>query len=500
MPKHVKPDRHSKDLLARDEVAAVHSHRKIYINDVPSPYLTKRQAAESVDTTRRRRRVISTVFVFILLACMAAGFGWFAWDTLKPEVHADVPQFNTAPIERKEFVDSVDVTTIVRPIDERSVVSDISGTVVEMMVEEGMFTEEGQELYRLDNPTVTETYNNAQQALTTAEEDVTKKTEALEEAQRALQSEQRRTTTGNSTGNNGTNRTNNSSNDNTSTTTGTTSTTGTQGQTTNIARQTGKPHFVRAMALTATYDNSDDATYGTDATGTNTNGNSNSSSSSSTTSTRATTPEGRVQAAQKDLDDANDRLKAVQDTFDRAQEQLDRLTVRAPIAGTVHDISGSYGLNTYIVGSERLCTVSDYSAYIMREQIPPERIDQVYEGLEARLSFPSIPDLFLTANVTSTEDREDGMRIASVVLENADERIVTDMACNVSIVVQSIPDALVVPLEAVRINEDGSNELCVLLDPTRGISANVRVNVIATNALEAAVEAGNIQEGTSVVV
>ncbi|MBR3318477.1 MAG: hypothetical protein IKG21_11725 [Atopobiaceae bacterium] len=513
MPKHAKPepDHRPKELLAPNEVAAVHHDQPVYVNDVPSPYLTQRQAAESVDKTRRRHRVITSVLVMLLLSSMAAGIAWFAWDTLKPAPKADVPHFNTAPIERKEFINSVDVTTIVHPIDERAVSSEITGTIAEMMVEEGMFVDIGTELYRLDNPTITETFDNAQKALDAAVQDVEKKTQALEAAKKALEDLQNRNT-GN-TSNTSTNRTRTGTNSDGRTTNDNGSSSSTTDATTNIARGT-KPHFVQAGLTLYANELDDDSAYGNDgygATSSNSNSysnNSNSSTTSSTSSSSATSPtitstaaaEARIQAAQKDLDAANERLGPIQETFDRAQAQLDHLIVRAPIAGTLHDINGRIGIDSAVSGAERLCTVTDYSAYILREQVPPERTEQVHEGLEARLTFPGIPDLFIASSVTSVEDAENGMRIASIVLEHPDERVAADMTCNASIIVQCIPDALVIPIEALRTNEDGSSHVTVLLDPTRGICADVNVNVIATSAFEAVIEADSIQVGTSVVV
>ena len=68
------------------------------------------------------------------------------------------------------------------------------------------------------------------------------------------------------------------------------------------------------------------------------------------------------------------------------------------------------------------------------------------------------------------------------------------------IIVQAIPDSLIVPLDAITIGDDGFARLNVLLDPSRGIKTEVIVNIIATNGTQAAVSANNIQEGNAVIL
>ena len=540
--------------LAYDEVAAVHVNRRFYVNDVPSPYLSKRQARENIETTRRRHTVISTFFVLVLITGMLAAAGWYVWDTLKPETTREIPKFDTAKIERMEFVDSIDATSIVRPIDERTVSSEVSGTVVEIVAAEGAFVEEGDMLYRLENPTIEETLAKAQEALNYAQGEVDTKQANLDDAQKALDAARKRnSSTNRSNSSNSSNSTSGSSetgtgtttgtnsNSGTSTTTGTNSGTGTTGnsngqQTTSdndssqpitIARGTTGPVFHQAMASRkatgpvlhmATEATGNDTTIGTTTNGTNgtsfngtstssnnaTSSSSDSSSSSSSTSSRSTsitTLEARVKSAQKELDEAKKNLEPIKEMFDRAQAQYDCLVVRSPITGTLSDLNAHVEVSTGIVGSERLCTVSDLSAYLVQEEIPEERAGQVYEGEEARLSFPAINDLFVTSYVVDVYDSEEsGGRVANVIIENPDERITKNMACNVSIVVQSIPNVLVVPLESLSTNGDGATELNLLIDPTRGINTFVRVNVLGRNATQAAIEADNIQEGTTAVI
>ncbi len=443
--------------LSSDEVAAVHSNRRFYVNDVPSPYLSRRQAKEDVEVTRRRHMIISTVLVMLLLCAMAAGIGWYVWDTLKPVEKLAVPKYNTATIVRKEFVDSIDSASIVRPVDERPIISNISGTISEVLVEEGQFVEEEDPLYTIDNPSIIETFQKAQEALDAAQGDVDRKQEAVDKIRRSVEEAQQKKNEAAANANASSN----------SSTSGSTANGGTS---------------------------STNSTNGTD---------SNTSATNTTTDTQTQvdpSTDPRVVSAQRELDEANKTLDKIRETYDRAEEQLDNLTVRAPISGTVCDMSRNINPQTQIAGSERLCTVADLSAYLIREEIPRERFEQVHEGMEARLSFPSVNNLSSMGYVASVEENADGSEcIANIVIEQPDERIVTNLACNIQLVVQAIPDALVVPREAV-VHVGDTAQIDVLLDPSRGINTFVRVNELGSNATEVAVEADNIQVGTSVIL
>ena len=431
--------------LSRDEVAAVHLRREYYVNDVPSPYLSQKQADESIETTRRRHMTISTILVLILICAMVATAGWYVWITLKPEDKVAVPTFTTATITRTEFVDSIDAMSVVLPIDERAVTSEVSGTLLESHVEDGMFVEEGDVLFQLDNPSVTETLAQAQKALDAAQSTVDKKTKALEDAKKALENAQRRSDSSS----------------------GSTSSSSSSSRTT---------------------DDDDD-----DATGTG------STSTSSSSATKAA--EAKVTAAQREVDETTKTLDSIRETRDSAQEQVDRLTVYAPISGTVTDVSNFANPSSALGGSERLCTVSDLSAYLVQEDIPEERLDQVHEGMEVWLNFPSVSDLSIVAEVTSIDEIEDGsVHYANIVIDNNDERLTKNLTCNASIVVQHLFDVLVVPIEAVHTTPEGDTQVHVLLDPSRGIETFVHVNVVATNATQAVIESNNIQEGISVIL
>lgn len=406
-----------RETLSRDEVAAVSVDRTYYVSDVASPYLSSRQASEDVRTTKRRHTIRTTILVVVGILLAIGALGWYVWQTIESNKRAEVASYETATIERGEFLDTIDTTTLVRPISEVAVTAEASGTISAVMTSDGEYVEEGQELFHLENRTVTDAYNKAREALDLAKATLETKAQALDRVNAAVAAAQAEL----------------------------------NAKPTDAARQTA---LATAQAL--------------------------------------------VPAAQSEYDAANATLENIQQTFDRAQEQQDRLIVYAPVSGTACEFAPEATVGTSIKGSTRLCTITDSSRYCLEIEIPRESASMVGEGEEVRLRFPSLEDLFITTDIANLED-DGSLCMATVIIDEPDERIVKGTAVEASVIMQSIPDALIVPLEAVRTAEDGSTSLDVLLDPSRGIRVSVPVNVTGRNKTHAAVEADNIQAGTSVV-
>jgi hypothetical protein len=180
-PKDVAPD-----TLGRNEVAAVSVDRTYYVTDQPSPYLTSRQAQEDVYQTRRRRStVVKVIVTAFVLAALGAG-GYFVWTFTKTDAPRQAVKYDTREIEFGEFVDSIDATSLIQPIDERTVMPSVSGTVAEVFVEEGAYVEEGAQLFRLDNPTITDAVVKAEAALASFQSEADAANQALAGAEGEL--------------------------------------------------------------------------------------------------------------------------------------------------------------------------------------------------------------------------------------------------------------------------------------------------------------------------
>lgn len=446
-----------REKLSRNEVAAVSMDRDIYVSDVPSPYLSSRQAREDVQQTKRRHTAITTVLTILFVIVALVGSGFFIWQTYMTQVTMpEAAQYETVTIERGEFVETLDSTALVQPIRSEAVASEVSGTVTVRYVEEGAYVTEGDVLLELENPTVTDALNKAQAAMDSAQADFDARVRALDEANanvdRLIEEDNKR-----------------------------------------------KDAEAKAIAeeeqrLSQTNANGDQSQTQTRTTRTV---NQNESAALTEARTKARTAESDVDAAQATLD-------TIAQTLERAQEQADRLTVHAPISGVVTDVNPQSRAKTPISGATRLCVISDISSYIVQVEVPSGKLGRARDGQEVRISFPSLPDLTVNTTVewVSTENTDDRgpIYLAAALINEPDDRITSGMAADVSIIMQSIPDSLIVPLHAIRTNEaDGSTYLEVLVDSMRGITTQVPVSIVATNDTQAAIIGDSVQPGLPVV-
>ncbi len=406
------------EVLKRNEVAAVSVDRAFYVSDVPSPYLTTRQAQEDVEVTRRRRSRISAIIVTLFLVAGLGTGGYFLYNAIKPTPQAKVESYETREIEYGEYLETIDTTSLVRPANQVVVTADVSGTIAEAYVQNDSDVQEGDQIFRLENPTVTDALDKAWRALETFEQEANKKQEALDKANEAATKAEEE------------------------------------------AKKDDKNQAAKVMVEQTKND---------------------------------------VARAQSELDAANNNLWNMQQTYYSALEQANMLNVYAPISGRVSDLTELAEDNGSVSGSSRLCTISDMTHFSIVMEIPRSEERRVKVGQEVRLSFPAIEDLKVTSTVSEIEEDEDKL-MATVLIENPDERITTGIAAEASIILKSVPDTYIVPDSALFVEENGSTHLHVLLDPTRGIVTDVVVKVLATDGERAAVDADNIQAGTAVVV
>lgn len=414
-----EPDSEFRATLGRNEVAAVSTKRSYYVNDVPSPYLSSKQAREDVAVTRRRHSRISLALTILLVLGVLGAGGWYLWSmTQSPSRQTPSVTYETRMIEGGEYLETIDTTSLIRPANEVVVTANASGSVAEVFVEDGAAVEEGQWLLRIDNPTINDALKKAENAVDEAQKDVDRKSEALNQANEVVTKAQE--------------------------------------------MLDADPTNQTAKAALEVAKNS------------------------------ATT-------AQNDLDSANNTLWSLHETLSQAQEQKDMLTIAAPISGTVSELSEQVTSNGSVSGSTRLCTISDRSHYSLVMEIPKADSDRVEVGQEVRLSFPSIEDLSVVSSVASLDEADETL-MATVLIEDPDERIEIGMAAEASLILKSVPDAFIVPASAIRTAEDGTTYIDVLLDSSRGIVTAIQVNVVATDGTKAAVDADSIQVDTAVVI
>ncbi len=212
-----------------------------------------------------------------------------------------------------------------------------------------------------------------------------------------------------------------------------------------------------------------------------------------------TNAQAKVQSAQNEYNRATESLHSIESTLQLAQEQQDLLTIHAPITGTVNNMNAQATVDAGVTGSTHLCTITDSSQLSLQVEIPDDVRPRVSVGQEVRITFPSIEDLSVTTTIDSFEDDET-KQVANVLIKEPDQRLQKGTTAAASVIVQSVPDSLIVPLETIQHDKNNAPFLEILLDPTRDIKANIPIQIVATNKTKAAVAASNIQEGNTVII
>ena len=476
--------------LARNEVAAMPVDQPLYASDTPSPYLGDRRARMSTEDIRRRHhKARVAVFVAVLLALVAGGAA-LGYGYLHGGAGEPVAQYNTAKIQRGEFLDLVTSTVALEPVQHDSITPQVTGTVDQVRVSEGDTVAEGDVLFTLKNQTVTDTADKAKSTLDAAKQTASDRQKDLDEANKALDDVKK-------------------------------SATDAQGKIEGLlsldagtmahlkdaqdalkkAQDAGSTDQEALKSLQKDVDDTqakvtaaiaklsairqiEYAGY---------------SSALNTAYSQVEADQKIVDAAQSSLDDANKAASSAQAAYDSAQAQLDKLNVRATISGTVHSLDKGLALGTEVTTATRLCDVDDLSSLVVEVPVPEGKTGRVKEGQEVRVTFDGIDDLDVTTTVDSLSSKG-GTLVAHATISDPDERLTQGSSATASVVLQEIDDVLMVPKEAVVTGDDGVACLDVLLDPSRAIVTRVVVTVRATNDTTAVVEAPDIQADNSVVL
>ncbi len=439
----VKPKR---SFLSRRKVAAVSRDHEYYAGEA-TPYLSSQQAQEDIRQTKRRQARIRVAIITVVVLVLSGAAGWFLWQALSSRKPEAVTQYETATIVLGEFVDGLTVSCHTDPLEQQEISTEISGSITSMSVANGDHVDEGQEILRMESSTVSDSLQRAQDALDKAQADTDARVAALDQANQVLANEEKEVET------------------------------------------------LKQNASSSTTGTDSHATTGT--------------SSSAAAKAALAAAEAVLEQAKHNVTEAENRVKdsestlqAVQETYDLAHEQEQKLTVYAPMSGVVEGLAEDLKEGKSLTNGQMLCTVTDKSHLRIEMEIPEESREGVHEGMEVRLVFPDIPDVDpQTSTISSVEDRDEGS-VAIIEIENPDERIanVNEARVDASVVLQSIPDSLLVPLDALYTDEDGNSCINILVDETRGIVTKAVVRIIASNKTQAAVSADNIQKDNVVVI
>ena len=223
--------------------------------------------------------------------------------------------------------------------------------------------------------------------------------------------------------------------------------------------------------------------------------------------------EGRdVDSAAFAVESANNSLSDAQEAYSIAVANAEKRTVRAPKGGSVVAMNAQVGASTdSAANTGGLIQIADLSQMTVKVQVNEVDISKVSVGQMAKVTFSALPGVELDAQVTriatvagSGEDSSGhGGGVVtydvSLLIPQPAAELKPGMTASVQIMLQSVPDTLMVPLSCVAMDEAGGSYVMVVTDYETGAAERRSVSVRASNQTTAAIE-GDVDEGDKVLL
>ncbi|MBE5024165.1 efflux RND transporter periplasmic adaptor subunit [Olsenella sp. DSM 107455] len=220
-----------------------------------------------------------------------------------------------------------------------------------------------------------------------------------------------------------------------------------------------------------------------------------------------------------ELETSRLNLEIAQDAYDDAVATAAGRTVKAPASGSVVALNavagaavgagGTTSSGAEGGGSGPLVQIADLSQMTVKVQVNEVDISRIAVGQAARVTFSALPGTMLDAQVTriSTTAAADPYGGSGGVVTYDVELLIPDpapelkpgMTASVEILMQSVPDALTVPVSALMTDDGVSYYVYVMSDPETEAVERRDVSVPAQSDTTAVIE-GDVSEGDLVVL
>lgn len=219
-----------------------------------------------------------------------------------------------------------------------------------------------------------------------------------------------------------------------------------------------------------------------------------------------------VEEAERGIERANNSLSDAQEAYNIAVANAEKRTVRAPKSGSVVVMNAQVGASTdSAANAGGLIQIADLSQMTVKVQVNEVDISRVSVGQMAKATFSALPGVELDAQVTriatvagSGEDSYGyGGGVVtydvSLLIPQPAAELKPGMTANVQIMLQSVPDTLMVPSSCVAIEEAGGSYVMVVTDYETGAVERRSVTVRASDQTTSAIE-GDVSEGDEVLL
>ena len=219
-----------------------------------------------------------------------------------------------------------------------------------------------------------------------------------------------------------------------------------------------------------------------------------------------------VDAAAYSVESARNSLSDAQEAYNIAVANAEKRTVRAPKSGSVVVMNAQVGASTdSAANAGGLIQIADLSQMTVKVQVNEVDISRVSVGQMAKATFSALPGVELDAQVTriatvagSGEDSHGyGGGVVtydvSLLIPQPAPELKPGMTANVQIMLQSVPDTLMVPSSCVAMDEAGGSYVMVVTDYETGAVERRSVTVRASDQTTSAIE-GDVSEGDEVLL
>lgn len=219
-----------------------------------------------------------------------------------------------------------------------------------------------------------------------------------------------------------------------------------------------------------------------------------------------------VNSAKNGVDRAYNSLSDAQEAYNIAVANAEKRTVRAPKSGSVVVMNAQVGASTdSAANAGGLIQIADLSQMTVKVQVNEVDISRVSVGQMAKATFSALPGVELDAQVTriatvagSGEDSHGyGGGVVtydvSLLIPQPAAELKPGMTANVQIMLQSVPDTLMVPSSCVAMDEAGGSYVMVVTDYETGAVERRSVTVRASDQTTSAIE-GDVGEGDEVLL
>lgn len=166
--------------------------------------------------------------------------------------------------------------------------------------------------------------------------------------------------------------------------------------------------------------------------------------------------------ARTNLDRAKAAVEQSQAYLDRALDQLDKCTIRAPMAGTITTLNSEEGENVIIGTMNNAGTVimiiSDLSEIVVKADVDETDIARLALGQEVKISLDAFPDTIFDGQVTeignaakvtgSFQEQVTNFEVTILITDNVPD-IKPGMNATVDITTETRDDVVKIPIQSV---------------------------------------------------